>query len=209
MCDQIKKLHRSTFWKPTKGCVTLCGLAIYIKKYLKAKEELWKLKCFTMQKYNPLKRNQIPSRYYNFITNLKFQHKPKYHIFKNPHIKIDPKSLKLLHSIMNLNTISLPTKTRPTKPRATFHHTKLPNDCAKSFWRGSCFLVHHAPRAVHSSHLTGQRVPDGVSDDIWSSFLMRGSSSSSLSSLLLDANPTLDVVPDTSFVLVVVAAVRC
>jgi hypothetical protein len=28
------------------------GLAIYIKKYLKAKEELWKLKYFTMPKYN-------------------------------------------------------------------------------------------------------------------------------------------------------------
>jgi len=28
-----------------------CDLAIYIKKYLKAKEELWKLKYFTMQKY--------------------------------------------------------------------------------------------------------------------------------------------------------------
>jgi hypothetical protein len=28
-----------------------CGLAIYIKKYLKAKEKLWKLKYFTMQKY--------------------------------------------------------------------------------------------------------------------------------------------------------------
>jgi len=28
------------------------GLAIYIKKYLNAKEELWKLKYFTMQKYN-------------------------------------------------------------------------------------------------------------------------------------------------------------
>jgi hypothetical protein len=27
-------------------------LAIYIKKDLKAKEELWKLKYFTMQKYN-------------------------------------------------------------------------------------------------------------------------------------------------------------
>jgi hypothetical protein len=26
------------------------GLAIYIKKYLKPKEELWKLKYFTMQK---------------------------------------------------------------------------------------------------------------------------------------------------------------
>jgi len=41
-----------------------CGLAIYIKKYLKAKEELWKLKSFTMQKYksskNPLKETKIP-----------------------------------------------------------------------------------------------------------------------------------------------------
>jgi hypothetical protein len=34
----------------TRG-VSHCGLAIYIKKYLKAKEELWKLKYFTMQKY--------------------------------------------------------------------------------------------------------------------------------------------------------------
>ncbi len=36
------------------------------------------------------KRNQKPSRYYNsIITNLKFQHKPKWSSFKNPHIKID------------------------------------------------------------------------------------------------------------------------
>jgi hypothetical protein len=28
------------------------GLAIYIKKYLKTKEELWKFKNSTMQKYN-------------------------------------------------------------------------------------------------------------------------------------------------------------
>jgi hypothetical protein len=36
---------------PTRG-VSHCSLAIYIKKYLKAKEELWKLKYFTMQTYN-------------------------------------------------------------------------------------------------------------------------------------------------------------
>jgi len=64
-----------------------CGLAIYIKKYLKTKEELWKLKYFTMQKYINLlkkssKRNQNPSRYHNSITDLKFQHKPKYHVSK-------------------------------------------------------------------------------------------------------------------------------
>jgi hypothetical protein len=43
--------------------VSYCGLAIYIKKYLRAKEELWKLKYFTMQKYNlqkgPLKGKKI------------------------------------------------------------------------------------------------------------------------------------------------------
>ncbi len=67
-----------------------------------------------MQKYinlkkKPLKTNQNPAKYYNSIINLKFQHKPK--SFKNPHIKIDllPKFLKLLYSIMNLNTISLPS----------------------------------------------------------------------------------------------------
>jgi hypothetical protein len=37
--------------KLTMG-VSHCGLAIYIKKYLKAKEKLWKLKYFTMQKHN-------------------------------------------------------------------------------------------------------------------------------------------------------------
>jgi hypothetical protein len=49
-----------------------------------------------------IEKNQNPSRYYyNSVTNLKFQHKPKYRLSKNPHIKIDlllllhgPKSLK-------------------------------------------------------------------------------------------------------------------
>jgi hypothetical protein len=34
------------------------GLAIYIKKYLKAKEELWKFNYFTMQKYNVQKKKK-------------------------------------------------------------------------------------------------------------------------------------------------------
>jgi hypothetical protein len=46
----------------TRG-VSHYGLVIYIKKYLKAKEELWKLKYFSMQKYNlqqnPLKETKI------------------------------------------------------------------------------------------------------------------------------------------------------
>jgi len=44
------------YQKPCKTLVTRGvshhGLAIYIKKYFKTKEELWKFKYFTMQKYN-------------------------------------------------------------------------------------------------------------------------------------------------------------
>jgi hypothetical protein len=75
-------------------CHTAALPITLLKKYLKAKEELRKLKYFTIQKYNLQKksssRNQNPSRYfYNSITNLKFQHKPKISSSKNPHIKID------------------------------------------------------------------------------------------------------------------------
>jgi hypothetical protein len=54
-----------------------------------AKEQLWKLKYFTVQKYNhqkkkSSKRNQNPSRYYynSIITNLKFQTQAKMSSFK-------------------------------------------------------------------------------------------------------------------------------
>jgi hypothetical protein len=58
------------------------------------KKELWKLKYFTMQKYNlpqkyPLKETKILQDIINSATNLKFQHKPKISCFKNPYIKID------------------------------------------------------------------------------------------------------------------------
>jgi hypothetical protein len=43
--------------KTTRG-VSQCDLATYVKTYLKAKEELWKLKYFTMQKYN-LQKNPL------------------------------------------------------------------------------------------------------------------------------------------------------
>jgi hypothetical protein len=69
------------------------GLAIYIKKYLKAKERrIMETQIFHHAKIvykKSSKRNQNPSRYYNSRTNLKFQHKPKYHLSNNPHIKID------------------------------------------------------------------------------------------------------------------------
>ncbi len=48
--------------KQTRG-VSHCGLAIHIKNYLNAKDELWKLKYFIMQNYNlqknPLKETKI------------------------------------------------------------------------------------------------------------------------------------------------------
>jgi hypothetical protein len=50
----------------TRGVSQQCGLAIHIRKYLEAKEELWKLKYFTIQKHNLQKlskRNQNASRY--------------------------------------------------------------------------------------------------------------------------------------------------
>jgi hypothetical protein len=63
----------------TRG-VSHCGVAIYIKKYLKANENSNISPCqniFFSEKSS--KRNLNPSKYYNSITNLKFQHKPKYH----------------------------------------------------------------------------------------------------------------------------------
>jgi len=78
-----------------QGVGQTVALQFILKNYLKAKEELWKLKYFTMPKYNlqknPLKETQNPSRYYynSIITNLKFQHKFKISSFKHLHIKID------------------------------------------------------------------------------------------------------------------------
>jgi hypothetical protein len=90
-------------YKQNNGCLTLSGLAIYIKtKYLKAKEDLlWKLKYFTMQKYylskQSLKRKpKYRSRYYyNSVTNLKFQfqHKQKYIIFQKCSYKINKRPI--------------------------------------------------------------------------------------------------------------------
>ncbi len=66
-------------------------------------------------------RNQNPSTYYYSITNLKFEHKPKVSSSKKSSHKIrpiitqGPKYLKLLYFIVNLDTISLPTKGRPAK----------------------------------------------------------------------------------------------
>jgi hypothetical protein len=49
----IPKVWIHNMCSPNKGCVTLWPCQFTLKKYLKAKEELWKLKkYYTMQKYN-------------------------------------------------------------------------------------------------------------------------------------------------------------
>jgi hypothetical protein len=61
-----------------QGVCHIVALAIYIKKYLKAKEELWKIQIFHHAKNilifkKSSKRNEIILQsYYNSITNLKF-----------------------------------------------------------------------------------------------------------------------------------------
>jgi hypothetical protein len=70
------------------GVCHTVALPFTLRRNLKAKEESQKLQYFTMQKLylqkkNPLKETQDPSTYYNSrTTNLKFQHKPKYHLSK-------------------------------------------------------------------------------------------------------------------------------
>ncbi len=50
-----------------QGGVSHCGIAIYVKKYLKAKEDIWKLKFFTMQKYNLQKNLQKKPKYFKIL----------------------------------------------------------------------------------------------------------------------------------------------
>jgi hypothetical protein len=50
---QTNKQTKESFLPCLTRGVSHCGLAIYLKKYLKAKEELWKkFKYFTTQKNN-------------------------------------------------------------------------------------------------------------------------------------------------------------
>jgi hypothetical protein len=82
------------FVKENKGCHNV-ALPFTLKKYLKAKEELWNLKYVSPSKNIIFKKILLKkpksSRYHNsIITNLKFQHKPKLSSFKNPHIKNRP-----------------------------------------------------------------------------------------------------------------------
>jgi hypothetical protein len=74
--------------------VSHCNLAIYMKKYLKAKKKKYENSnistCKNLIFKKSSKRNQNLSKYYNFVTNLKFQHKPKYIIFQKSSYKNRP-----------------------------------------------------------------------------------------------------------------------
>jgi hypothetical protein len=71
-----------------QGVCHIVALPFTLKSILRQKEELWKLKYISPCKNLPnlqkksSKRNQNPSKYHIPITNLKSQHKPKYHLSK-------------------------------------------------------------------------------------------------------------------------------
>ncbi len=74
------------------------GFIVYIKKYGKAKEELWKFKHFNMQKYIlskkiPLKETKIPQDIISFITNLQSFNTSQNIIFQKPSYKNRPTNL--------------------------------------------------------------------------------------------------------------------
>ncbi len=108
------------------------GFVIYILKYCKEKRELWKFKYFTMPKYNlqksPLKQTNILQDIitlelissFNTSQNIIFQKSS----YENRPIVQGPKSLKIIYSIMNLNTISLPSQATPSKRPAAKREKK-------------------------------------------------------------------------------------
>jgi hypothetical protein len=86
------KIHNSSKFHTlkTRG-VSHRGLSIYIKKYLKAEEELSNLNispCQNILFKKPSKRNQNPARYYNSITQVSTQ--AKNNIFQKSSYKKRP-----------------------------------------------------------------------------------------------------------------------
>jgi len=68
----------------TRGCHTM-ALPFTLKSVLRQKKNYGHsniLPCKHKIFKKSSKRNQNPSRHYNSITNLKFHHKPKYHLSK-------------------------------------------------------------------------------------------------------------------------------
>jgi len=98
------------------------------KNYLKAKEELWKLKYFTIakiylifpQKKNPLKEIKNPSRHYKSITNLSsFILGPCHFTFKK-YLKTKEELWKLKYFTIAKNIIFQKTKKILSKKSKSF-----------------------------------------------------------------------------------------
>jgi hypothetical protein len=62
---------------------------VLIQKKNSGSSNISRCKIIILEKKNPLKETKILQDIYNSITNLKFQHNPKYQLNKNPCIKID------------------------------------------------------------------------------------------------------------------------
>ncbi len=75
------------FCQVNKGCLTTLALPFTLKSILRSKEENTQTQIFHHAKIwsskNPLKETKSLKILYNSITNLKFQHKPKYHLSKS------------------------------------------------------------------------------------------------------------------------------
>jgi hypothetical protein len=91
--DELKKLIVEVEKKTFNFIVTLCeqGVCHTVALPFTLKITLRQKKNYGNSNISPCKNiifkksskwNQNPSRYYNSITNLKFQHKPKYHVSK-------------------------------------------------------------------------------------------------------------------------------
>jgi hypothetical protein len=77
----------------SKGSVTLWPCHLHKKGILRQKKNYENSNispCKNIIFKKSSKRNHNPSRYYNSITNLKFQHKPKYIIFQKSSYKNRP-----------------------------------------------------------------------------------------------------------------------
>jgi len=166
--DELQMIWRLGPKKTITRGVSHCGLAIYIKKYLKAKEELCKVKYCTIKIYiifkNPLKKPKILQNIitvqlissFNTSQNIIFQKSS----YKNRPIPGGQNPLSYsIYSIMNRNTISLRWLVGKANKGATLTNSecsmqwKIKNStrsfffnikfCAKRNFELYCMLVHY------------------------------------------------------------------
>jgi hypothetical protein len=87
------KLSRGSSTLQTRGASHYMALPFTFKSITRQKKELWKLKYFTMQKYNLQKKSSkrktkiLQNIFNSIITNLKFQTQAKISSFKKSSYK--------------------------------------------------------------------------------------------------------------------------